>query len=139
VSAYIALSEGIVALLDADTGAGGFNHVSSPIVTGYWNMFAPNEAVFPILVFTPISIVDESGFGNDIQVVRVQFSVFVERRSGLAVSKTIGDQLRAVIRRVDPTVTGWTASAGEFTESAQFVDGETIHSIYESEYAMTKD
>ena len=139
MSAYIALSGGIVDLFDADTGSGGFNHATVPVVTAYANFYVPNESTFPFLVFLPISIVDESGFDNDIQTVRVQFSIFVERRSGLTVSKAIGDRLRTVIRRVDPTVTGWTVSAGEFTEVTEFIEGETIHSIYESEYVMTKD
>ena len=139
MSAYLALSEGIVDLFDADTGLGGFNHPTNAIVTRYGNHLVPNETSFPFLVFSPVSMVDESGFSNDIQAVSVQFSIFVERRSGLGTSKTIGDRLRTVIRRVNPTAPGWTTSSGDFSEVSQFVDGETIHSIYESEYVMTKD
>ena len=33
MSAYLSLSSGIKAIFDADTGSGGFNHASSPLVS----------------------------------------------------------------------------------------------------------
>lgn len=137
MSAYLALSEGIVDLFDADTGTGGFAHATTPLVTGYFNTYAPNETAFPFVVFSHVSGVDESGFDNDVASVRVQFSAFTDRRGGLSSMKTIGERLRTVFRRVAPTVSGWTASPGEFYEVGMYDEGETFHSIHECEYVLT--
>ena len=58
--------------------------VDDATITNAYSYMAPDEAVYPFVVFTPIGIAPYSGFLQDYELVNVQFSVFDEEPQSLA-------------------------------------------------------
>lgn len=116
----------------ADTGSGGLFNATTPLVSGFYNTFAPTSATHPYCVYVTASATPDNGFNKD--VVRVNFRIqsYVARKpaNGADAMQVGSDILNRVygdssaggaptygFARWSPTLAGsWTATVVEFVD-----------------------
>lgn len=81
--------------LDADTGAGGFNNATNPLVNWYGEGFPPSGQREPLLIYTFPPADEDDTFQNDAVVFQVEFTIVTRReRNRLAEESAILSRLK---------------------------------------------
>lgn len=136
---WAALTTGIVALINADTGSGGLRNASAPLITAIYSNFAPQGAAMPYVVLVQVSDVEEKAFATTSRAIEygVQFSVWTSYDGGIDTAQAIVDRLRAVCDRTAPTVSGFSSSQLIRRGGTPTVEDEFFHHIEEYEALLS--
>lgn len=99
------LSEAIVVLVSADTGSGGLKEPSGPnFINGPYNTVAPQTAVLPYLVMTPVSATEFKSFAKDAFEYEIDFDIYTDVRATPNKGNVLADQLWVAIDRQAPLI-----------------------------------
>lgn len=97
----------------ADTGSGGLNHASAPIITGLYINQAPERQAAPYVVFNVQNESHDDSLGSSFVRVDCAFNVYVNKETADPASVVpIRDRLKALFNRWTASgVTGYTFTA----------------------------
>lgn len=96
----------------ADTGSGGLFNTTTPLLNAWYTNSGEDQAALPYVIQTVVSIPEDYAFVTTVEIMEpvFQFGVYTEKRFGEVVHQTIVTRIRAVFRRVAPTISGYTTS-----------------------------
>lgn len=113
MSAVTPLLTAIKARADGDTGSGGLFYASSPLITAWYSMLAPQEgSTIAYVVVFPISSVRNNSFDSTrfSDEIALQFSLFCDGSSDMTTDQTIVNAILTRFDRWAPTVSSYSAS-----------------------------
>lgn len=137
-----ALAVGISTKFDADTGAGGLVPLVDPLVTGSWNIEAPQEAVYPYIVFSP-TLDEEFDSYTSGDNIRAEFDVaiYANKSGGTADVAEIAARVRTLLHRQAVTPGTGFALAGRVLRKGStgpIVDDQVVWQVEIYEAVLVK-
>jgi len=105
-----ALAVGINTKFDTDTGAGGLANSGIPLVTGYWNLEAPQQAEAPYIVLSPTTNVEVDTYTSGDHVeIDFDAAIYSSKDQGTDIPAQVAARVRALLHRQTLTLgSGWT-------------------------------
>lgn len=137
-----ALAVGISTAIDADTGTGGLLNAGTPLITGGWNIEAPQEAVYPYIVFSP-TLDEEFDSYTSGDNIRIEFDVaiYANKSGGTAAVATIANRVRTLLHRQAVTPGSGFTLAGRLRRTGgtgPIVDDQVVWQVEVYEAVLVK-